>query len=54
MFKNKKNLVAIVIILLISYLIYWQGDTEGPTKEVKIERLLTSYTTTSTRTTSVN
>ena len=54
MFKNKKNLIAIVIILLISSLIYWQGDTEDSTKEVKMERLLTSYTTTSTRTASVN
>lgn len=53
MFKNKKNLITIGLILLISSLIFWQGDSENPTKEVKVERLLTTYTTTTTRTASV-
>ena len=54
MFKNKKNLVAIVLVLLLSSLIYWQGDDEDKTAEAKVARLLTSYSTSSTRTTSVN
>ena len=52
MFKNKKNIAVLGLVVLVSALLYLQGDEE--TTIVATERLLTTYATTTTRSTSVN
>ena len=52
MFKNKKNITILALVLLVSAIIYFQGDEEDT--QLSTQRLLTSYTTTTTRTNSVN
>lgn len=52
MFKNKKNITILGLVLLLSAALYLQNDQEAPV--IASERLLTSYATTTTRTASVN
>lgn len=52
MFKNKKNIAVLGLVVLVSALLYLQGGEE-PT-DTATERLLTTYTTSTTRSTSVN
>jgi hypothetical protein len=52
MFKNKKNIAVLGLVVLISVLLYLQGGEESTV--VATERLLTAYTTSTTRSTSVN
>jgi hypothetical protein len=52
MLKNKKNITILGLVFLLSAILYLQADEEGIVTAT--QRLLTSYTTNPTRTTSVN
>jgi hypothetical protein len=52
MFKNKKNIAVVGLVILLSTLLYLQGGEEPAVAAT--ERLLTSYATSTTRSTSVN
>ena len=52
MFKSKKNIAILAMVVVISTILYFQGNPNEANEST--ERLLTSYTTTTTRTASVN
>jgi hypothetical protein len=52
MFKSKKNIAILGLVILLSAALYLQGERQG--QVAATERLLTSYTTSATRSASVN